>query len=152
MGRDGQSRAETGDAVFRYGMQHRGDGSAWTLCHCPHMPRFEELEAWKRSHELALAVYGATKAFPKSELYGLTSQTRRAAFSVPANLVEGLAKRGMKELRRYLDISLGSMAELRYALMFARDAGLLAQERWQELEELRRRAGYLLWRLYRSVG
>ncbi|PYO36110.1 MAG: hypothetical protein DMD71_01250 [Gemmatimonadetes bacterium] len=116
------------------------------------MPRFEELEAWKRSHELALAVYQATKTFPKAELYGLTSQTRRAAFSVPANLVEGLAKRGIKELRRYLDIALGSMAELRYALMFARDAGLLAQETWQELEELRRRAGYLLWRLYRSVG
>ena len=116
------------------------------------MPRFEELEAWKRSHELALAVYQATKTFPKAELYGLTSQTRRAAFSIPANLVEGLAKRGMKELRRYLDIALGSMAELRYALMFARDAELLAQERWQELEELRRRAGYLLWRLYRSVG
>src|SRR5207247_4194408 len=64
------------------------------------MPRFEELEAWKRSHELALAVYQATKTFPKAELYGLTSQTRRAAFSVPANLVEGLARRGIKELRR----------------------------------------------------
>ena len=116
------------------------------------MSRFEQLEAWKRSHELALAIYEATKGFPKSELYGLTSQTRRAAFSVAANIVEGSAKRGTRELRRYLDIALGSLAELRYALLFARDAGLLIPERWQELDAIRGKAGYLIWKLYRSVS
>ena len=115
------------------------------------MPTFERWEAWKRSHELALAVYQATKLFPKSELYGLTSQARRAAFSVAANIVEGSAKRGPKELRRYLDIALGSLTELRYTLLFSRDAGLMTPEQWQPLDELRRRAGYLLWKLYRSL-
>src|SRR2546427_10541591 len=116
------------------------------------MPSFEGLEAWKRCHELALAVYQATKAFPKSELYGLTSQARRAAFSVAANVVEGSAKRGPKEFRRYLDIALGSLTELRYALLFSRDAGLFTREQWEPLDELRRWAGFLLWRLYRSLG
>jgi len=115
------------------------------------MPTFERWEAWKRSHELALAVYQATKLFPKSELYGLTSQARRAAFSVAANIVEGSAKRGPKELRRYLDIALGSLTELRYTLLFSRDAELMTPEQWQPLDELRRRAGYLLWKLYRSL-
>jgi len=116
------------------------------------MPSFEGLEAWKRAHELALAVYNATKVFPKSELYGLTSQARRAAFSVAANLAEGSAKRGPREFRRYLDIALGSLTELKYALLFSRDAGLLLREHWESLDELRRRAGFLLWRLYRSLG
>src|SRR5437016_5142474 len=85
------------------------------------MQPFERLEAWKVSHELALAVYRATESFPRQELYGLTSQARRAALSIPTNVVEGSAKRGPAEFRRFLDISLGSLAELAYLLIFARD-------------------------------
>jgi four helix bundle protein len=115
------------------------------------MQPFERLEAWKMSHQLALAVYRVTDSFPRHELYGLTSQARRAAFSVPANLVEGSAKRGPAEFRRFLDISLGSLAELAYVLIFVRDRGLISPEAWRELETLRKRSAFLVWRLYDSM-
>ncbi len=112
---------------------------------------FERLEAWKVSHELALAVYRATESFPRHELYGLTSQARRAGFSIPVNLVEGSAKRGPAEFRRFLDISLGSHAELAYVLIFVRDLGIMTPEEWQKVETLRRRSAFLVWRLYDSI-
>src|SRR3989449_4303389 len=96
------------------------------------MQPFERLEAWKVSHELALAVYRATESFPRQELYGLTSQARGAALSIPTNVVEGSAKRGPAEFRRFLDISLGSLAELAYLLIFARDRRVLSRERSEE--------------------
>ena len=70
---------------------------------------FERLAAWQVAYELTLATYRATRDFPKHELYGLTSQSRRAAVSVIANIAEGSAKRGEGELRRFLDIALGSI-------------------------------------------
>jgi len=115
------------------------------------VPSYERFAAWKRSYELVLAVYDATDSFPKNELYGLTSQTRRAAFSVVANIAEGSAKRGGREFARYLDIALGSITELEVALRLARDRGYVTNERWAELERLRNHAGVLTWRLYRSI-
>ena len=115
------------------------------------MQPFERLEAWKVCHQLALTIYRTTELFPRQELYGVTSQARRAAFSIPANIAEGSAKRGPAEFRRFLDISLGSLAELAYVLIFVRDRGLVSPEEWQELEKLRRRAGFLVWRLYDSL-
>jgi|SRR5689334_895164 len=112
----------------------------------------ERLQAWKLCHQLVLAVYDATKSFPKHELYGLTSQARRAAFSAAVNIVEGSAKRGPAEFRRYLDISVGSLAEIAYTLRVARDLNLLDEGRWSELERLRRQAGMMTWRLYSAVG
>src|SRR5438874_634131 len=101
----------------------------------------ERLHAWKLCHELVLAVYAATASFPKHELYGLTSQARRAAFSAAVNIAEGAAKRGPAEFRRFLDISIGSLAELAYALRLARDLKLLDADHWSQLEGIRRRAG-----------
>ncbi len=115
------------------------------------MMPFERLDAWRASHELAVAIYAATKAFPKSELYGLTSQLRRAAFSVPANIAEGSAKRGSVECRRFLDVAVGSFSEVTYGLLFGRDVGLLSVEAFQKLETLRSRTGKLLWGLYESI-
>ena len=112
----------------------------------------ERLQAWKLCHELVLAVYEATKGFPKHELYGLTSQARRAAFSAAVNIVEGAAKRGPAEFRRFLDISVGSLAELAYALRVARDLKLLDESSWTALERVRRQAGLMTWRLYSAVG
>src|SRR6266571_2651694 len=97
----------------------------------------ERIHAWKLCHELVLAVYDATTSFPKHELYGLTSQARRAAFSAAVNIVEGSAKRGPAEFRRFLDMSVGSLAELAYLLIFARDRRVLSREDWAELETLR---------------
>jgi four helix bundle protein len=110
------------------------------------------LVAWQETHQLTLSVYKVTASFPTSERYGLTSQLRRAAFSVTANLVEGSAKRGPAEFRRFLDISLGSMAEVTYGLELARELNLIEAETWTQLEDQRKRAGFLLWRLYRAVS
>src|SRR2546423_1189334 len=116
------------------------------------MMPFERLTAWSVAHEFAVAIYSTTKSFPKCELYGLTSQLRRAAFSIPANIAEGSFKRGSAEFRRFLDISLGSFAETSYALRFSRDVGLLAQPDFERLDKLRIRLGKLLWGLYAAIS
>jgi four helix bundle protein len=113
------------------------------------MMPYEKYDAWKVSHSLALEVYRTTEEWPKSELYGLTAQTRRAALSVPTNIAEGAAKLGAREFRRYLDISLGSLSELSYLLRFSHDRHLLQPAEWERLDSLRNRAGQLVWRLYR---
>ena len=109
---------------------------------------YEKFAAWKVTHRLALRVYEVTKSWPSSERYQLTAQTRRAALSAPTNIAEGAAKRGTREFRRYLDISLGSLSELSYLLRFSRDCGILDEEMYRELESLRNEAGTLTWRLY----
>src|SRR2546421_9498164 len=88
------------------------------------MAPYERFAAWRECHALALEVYRATRSFPKEELYGLTSQARRAAFSAAANIVEGSARRGSAEFRRFLDISLGSLTELGYTLRISRELGI----------------------------
>ena len=112
---------------------------------------YEKLVVWKLAHELALETYRMTENWPKNELYGLTAQIRRAALSIPTNIAEGVAKSGPREFRRYLDISLGSLSELSYLLLFGRDRGLLSISEWEQLNLKRNRAGQLLWRLYRSI-
>jgi len=116
------------------------------------MASYERFAAWKLSYDLALKVYDTTDSFPRSELYGLTSQIRRAAFSVAANIAEGAAKRGRREFRRYLDIALGSVTELEVALRLARDRRYMTHEAWEQLEGLRNHAGAVTWRLYRALG
>ena len=113
---------------------------------------YERLTAWQICYELVLEIYRSTSTFPRHELYGLTSQARRAAFSAAANIAEGSAKRGSREFRRILDISIGSIAELAFILRLARDLTYLSDDSWNRLDELRRRAGFLTWRLYRSIA
>src|SRR5690606_9453235 len=99
----------------------------------PRMTPFERLDAWHRCHELTLAVYAATADWPRSELYGLVAQIRRAAVSAEANIAEGSAKRGRREFRRFLDISLGSLAEIACLLRIAVDLGYLHSGRGDTL-------------------
>jgi len=113
---------------------------------------YERFAAWKLCYQLVLDVYRATAGFPKSELYGVTSQARRAAFSAVTNIAEGSAKRGGAEFRRFLDIALGSLSELSVALRLARDLEYLTPEAWNVLERLRNHAGVLTWRLYVAVA
>jgi four helix bundle protein len=77
---------------------------------------------------------------------------RRAAFSAAANIAEGSAKRGSAEFRRFLDISVGSLAEVAYILRLARDLRLLSDDDWKRLEALRGKAGFMTWRLYQAVA
>ena len=82
---------------------------------------FQDLVVWQKSHEFVLTVYKLSAGFPKSELYGLTSQLRRAAISIAANIAEGFKKRGKADKLRFLNISQGSLEECRYYLLLARD-------------------------------
>jgi four helix bundle protein len=82
---------------------------------------FEDLIVWQKAHEFVLAVYRFTDEFPKSEIYGLTSQLRRAAVSVAANIAEGFKKSGKPDKARFLNISQGSIEECRYYLILAKD-------------------------------
>ncbi len=90
------------------------------------MQRFTELKVWERSHALVLRVYEATKVLPADERFGLTSQLRRAAASVPTNIAEGSKRRGATDYARFLNIAEGSLAETEYLLMLARDLGYLS--------------------------
>jgi four helix bundle protein len=115
------------------------------------MAPHEKLRAWQAAHALTLAVYRATDAWPRVEQYGLTSQIRRAAFSVPANIAEGAAKRGAKDFARFLDISLGSLGELDYGFRLAEDLGYLRGEALTEIRGLHSSAGRLTRRLLQAV-
>jgi len=82
---------------------------------------FQELIVWQKAHRFTLGVYGLTKAFPREEIYGLTSQFRRAAVSVAANIAEGFKKRGRADKMRFMNIAEGSLEECRYYLILTRD-------------------------------
>ncbi|NGP75826.1 four helix bundle protein [Balneolaceae bacterium YR4-1] len=82
---------------------------------------FQDLIVWQRAHEFVLDVYLFTNSFPKSELYGLTSQFRRAAISIAANIAEGFKKTGKKDKVRFLNISQGSLEECRYYIILSKD-------------------------------
>ncbi|NIM51319.1 MAG: four helix bundle protein, partial [Gemmatimonadales bacterium] len=115
------------------------------------MAPYERFEAWQLCHQLVLAIYHVTASFPREELYGLTAQARRAAFSAAANIAEGSAKRGRREFRRYLDISVGSLSELSYIIRLARDLKMLKVGEAKKLEDLHTRASQVTWKLYQSM-
>ncbi len=115
------------------------------------MMAHERLKCWRLAHQLALAVYQVTIGWPATERYGLTSRIRRAAAAVPTTLAEGAATRGPRELRRYVDISLGSVSECGYLLLLTRDLGLLSVSDYTRLDMLRKQTGGLIWRLARAL-
>ena len=82
---------------------------------------FEDLIVWQKAHEFVLGIYRFTDSFPKSEMYGLTSQLRRAAISIAANIAEGFKKTGKGDKARFFNISQGSIEECRYYLILVRD-------------------------------
>ncbi|MCH7802387.1 MAG: four helix bundle protein, partial [Chloroflexi bacterium] len=89
---------------------------------------FKGLQVWQKSHELATRMYKATTGFPGSEIYGLTSQIRRSAVSIPSNIAEGCGRGGEVELARFFQIAMGSASELEYQLILARDLQYLSHE------------------------
>lgn len=92
-----------------------------------------------------------TKDFPEREIYGITSQLRRAALSVPTNIVEGCGRQGKKELKQFGNIALGSLAETEYLLDFSLRLGYFTQDEHKKLQGLRRETGSLLWKFYNSL-
>jgi four helix bundle protein len=112
---------------------------------------FDGLRAFEASYDLGLAIYKSTERWPRREIFGLSAQARRAASSISINLAEGSIKKGDKEWRRFLDISLGSLAELQVILRFARDLEFIGHEEVLELEGKRAKTGRMTWHLYRKV-
>jgi four helix bundle protein len=100
---------------------------------------FQELVVWQKAHEFVLGAYALSGSFPRDELYGLTSQFRRAAVSVPANIAEGFRKKGRSDKVRFFNIAQGSLEECRYYLILARDLKYAdTQILMQRLEEVSR--------------
>ena len=96
-----------------------------------------DLEAWKKSLEFVTEIYNITKSFPKEDLWGLTSQLRRAAISIPSNIAEGCGRSTAKETSRFIDIALGSIAEVETQLLIAQNLGYIdASEMLQQLSKI----------------
>jgi four helix bundle protein len=113
---------------------------------------YRELIVWQKADEMAYQVYMATKTFPKEELYTMTSQLRRAALSVPTNIVEGYARQSKKEFRHFANIALGSLAEAKYLLGFCLRLKYLKAQEHKALHEQAEEVGRLLWRFHQSLG
>jgi four helix bundle protein len=108
------------------------------------MANYKNLIIWQKSDKLALLIYSLTRDFPNDEQFGITSQIRRAALSVPTNIVEGYNRKSRKELGRFIDISLGSLAETEYLLEFSTKLGYVKCDT-NEVESLIVELGKLLW-------
>jgi len=111
---------------------------------------FEDLVVWQKAHSFVLDVYRMTSGFPDSERYGLVSQMRRAAVSVPANIAEGFRKRGTPDKLRYYNIAQGSLEELRYYVILARDLNYL--NRPAEMMERADEVGRMLHGLMKTIS
>jgi four helix bundle protein len=99
---------------------------------------WKELEVWQISHQLVLGIYQLTASFPREEKYSLCDQIRRAAISIPANIVEGHSKNSTREFIRFLYIARGSLEELRYLLFLSKDLDFIAGEKYLDFEQILR--------------
>ena len=92
------------------------------------MRNYRDLQVWAKAHHLTLELYRVSRQFPREEIYGITSQLRRAAVSIGANLAEGCGRRTSSELARFVRIAMGSASELDYHLLLSRDLGFMAAD------------------------
>lgn len=99
------------------------------------MQDFKKLAVWREAQALALAVYRITSHFPREEMYGLTSQIRRCATSIPANIAEGCGRGSNADLARFIQIAIGSTAELESHLLLATELGYLASEKSESVAD-----------------
>lgn len=108
--------------------------------------KFTEIKAWQKAHELTLEIYDITNSFPKSELFSLTDQMRRAAVSVPSNIAEGFKRRTKNDSVRFYNVSEGSLEELKYQILLARDLGYIKEAaRYNKLENIMDEVGKLIY-------
>lgn len=118
------------------------------------MQDFRNLQVWQRGHELALAVYQVSARFPADERFGMTSQIRRAAVSIPTNIAEGSGRGGDTEFTRYLQIALGSASEVEYLLILAKDLSYISEAEYNSLQkrtvEIKRMLTGFIKRLYQK--
>lgn len=110
-----------------------------------------KLQAFQFAHELVLSIYKCTADFPKQEMFGLTSQVRRAAVSVPANIVEGCARQSQKEYLNFLNIAFGSLREVGYYIELSKDLGYVTDSQQQSLSEQYTQCAKVLYGLIQSL-
>ena len=99
------------------------------------MQTFKDLKVWEKAHQFTLNVYALTKKFPSEEKFGLTSQLRRAAISVPSNIVEGFKRRGVKDSLNFYTIEEASLEEVKYQLLLAKDLKYISQDIYEKMNE-----------------
>ena len=116
------------------------------------MRDFRELKVWEKGHRLTLAAYRATAAFPRHELFGMTSQIRRCSYSIPANIAEGCGRESRPDFARFLQIAMGSASELEYFLILALDLGYLTDNETAQLAETVVEIKRMLTALIRKLG
>ena len=98
------------------------------------MRDFHDLKVWGKAHQLVLAIYKASNGFPRSEIYALTSQVRRAAVSIASNIAEGCGRKTETDFARFLQMAMGSASEVQYDLLLARDLKFIKESEFQQLE------------------
>ncbi len=106
---------------------------------------FKDLIVWQKSHQLTLEIYKVTLKFPTDEKYGLTSQMRRAAYSVPSNIVEGHSRKTKKEFLQFLNIAKASLEELKYFIILSSDLNYISKQEQKQLEELTEEVSKILY-------
>ena len=116
------------------------------------MKSVEELDVFKLSHGMTLAIYKITKTFPEEEKFGLVSQMRRAAYSVPMNLAEGANRLNTKEYRQFVGIAKGSAGELKYQILLAKDLGYITVDKYKEIRTNYERISQMLTGLVKSLS
>lgn len=99
------------------------------------MRDFTKLTIWQKGHQLALKVYDVTRLFPKEEIFGLTSQMRRSASSIPTNIAEGCGRNTNLQLKNFLNFSIGSTSELEYQLILSKDLNYISDLAFNELQQ-----------------
>jgi len=99
------------------------------------MHNYQELKIWQEGRKLVLELYRISSTFPKEEMYGLTSQIRRAAISVPSNIAEGTGRKSNKEFKRFLNYSLGSLFELETQIILANDLQFINSEEFEKIQQ-----------------
>ena len=119
------------------------------------MKNFRDLQVWDKAHKLTLEAYKITQAFPREELYGLTSQIRRSNASIGANIAEGCGRRGNGDFHRFLQNAMGSASELEYHILLAHDLGILPPPKFKDLNtnivEVKRMLSALIRKLMKSA-
>ena len=115
------------------------------------MRKVEDLDVFKLSHSLALEIFELTKNFPEEEKFGLISQMRRAAYSVPMNLMEGAHRLSSKEYRQFVGIAKGSAGEVKYQLLLTRDLKYISEGQYSNLNPKYERVSQMLTRLAKSL-
>jgi four helix bundle protein len=115
------------------------------------MQDFRKLQVWRKSHDLALRIYDVTSQFPREEIYGLTTQIRRACISIPTNIAEGCGRDSVADFARFLQIAMGSASETEYLILVAHDLKFLNSDQFGELTDVTIRVKKMLTSLIKKL-